>query len=93
MRDGQPLVTFSANWYLTNDVEPAWDLRETGWHLLVEGDTPLDVDIRFPVPPDEWAATLPVDRAPPRERHPLRLRGGTRHPDHRRPAAGHRPLG
>jgi hypothetical protein len=59
MRDGRPLVTFSANWYLTADVEPAWDLRETGWHLLVEGDTPLDVDIRFPVPPDEWAATSP----------------------------------
>jgi 4-hydroxy-tetrahydrodipicolinate reductase len=59
MRDGRPLVTFSANWYLTNDVEPAWDLRETGWHVLVEGDTPLDIDIRFPVPPDEWAATSP----------------------------------
>ena len=59
MRDGRPLVTFSANWYLTNDVDPAWDLRETGWHVLVEGDTPLDVDIRFPVPADEWAATSP----------------------------------
>jgi hypothetical protein len=59
MRAGRPLVTFSANWYLTNDVDPAWDLRETGWHVLVEGDTPLDVDIRFPVPADEWAATSP----------------------------------
>ena len=59
LRNGRPLVTFSANWYLTADVEPAWDLRETGWHLLVEGDTPLDVDIRFPVPPDEWATTSP----------------------------------
>jgi hypothetical protein len=59
IRHGRPLVTFSANWYLTNDVEPAWDLRETGWHVLVEGDTPLDVDIRFPVAPEEWAATSP----------------------------------
>ncbi len=59
MRDGRPLLTFSANWYLTAHVEPAWDLRETGWHVLVEGDTPLDVDIHFPVPPDEWAATSP----------------------------------
>jgi len=58
-RAGQPLLTFSANWYLTADVEPAWDLRETGWHLLVEGDTPLDVDIRFPVAPEAWAATSP----------------------------------
>ena len=59
LRGGRPLVTFSANWYLTADVEPAWDLRETGWHVLVEGDTPLDVDIRFPVPAEEWAATSP----------------------------------
>jgi hypothetical protein len=59
LRDGSPLVTFSANWYLTPDVEPAWDLRETGWHVLVEGDTPLDVDVRFPVPADEWATTSP----------------------------------
>jgi 4-hydroxy-tetrahydrodipicolinate reductase len=58
-RGGQPLITFSANWYLTADVEPAWDLRETGWHVLVEGDTPLDIDIRFPVAPEAWAATSP----------------------------------
>jgi 2,4-diaminopentanoate dehydrogenase len=58
-RDGRALLTFSATWYLTPDVEPAWDLRETGWHVLVRGDTPLDVDVRFPVPPDEWAATSP----------------------------------
>ncbi|HUC05608.1 MAG TPA: hypothetical protein VL961_09415 [Acidimicrobiales bacterium] len=59
MRGGRPLLTFSANWYLSTDVEPAWDLRQTGWHVLVEGDTPLDVTIGFPVAPEEWAATSP----------------------------------
>ena len=59
LRGGEPLLTFRANWYLTRDVEPAWDLRDTGWHVLVEGDTPLDVDIRFPVPEEDWAATSP----------------------------------
>ncbi len=59
LQGGRPLLTFRANWYLTRDVEPAWDLRDTGWHVLVEGDTPLDVDIRFPVPEEEWAATSP----------------------------------
>jgi 4-hydroxy-tetrahydrodipicolinate reductase len=59
MHGGRPLLCFSANWYLTPDVDPAWDLRATGWHVLLEGDTPLDVDIHFPVPPEEWAATSP----------------------------------
>jgi 4-hydroxy-tetrahydrodipicolinate reductase len=59
MRGGRPLLCFSANWYLTPDVEPVWDLRPTGWHVLVEGDTPLDVDIHFPVPLERWAATSP----------------------------------
>ncbi|MGH8995031.1 MAG: NAD(P)H-dependent amine dehydrogenase family protein [Acidimicrobiales bacterium] len=59
MHAGRPLLTFRANWYLTTDVDPAWDLRDTGWHVLVEGDAPLDVDIRFPVLPEEWAATSP----------------------------------
>src|SRR6185437_1170484 len=59
LRGGSPVLSFSANWYLTKHVNPAWDLRDTGWHVLVQGDTPLDIDIRFPVPPDEWAATSP----------------------------------
>jgi 2,4-diaminopentanoate dehydrogenase len=58
-RDGSPLLSFSANWYLTRDIEPAWDLRETGWRVVVRGDTPLDVAIRFPVAPEDWAATSP----------------------------------
>jgi 4-hydroxy-tetrahydrodipicolinate reductase len=59
MHGGRPLLCFSANWYLTPEVDPAWDLRATGWHVLLEGDTPLDVEIHFPVPPEQWAATSP----------------------------------
>ena len=59
VHDGRPLLCFRANWYLTPDVDPAWDLRATGWHVLLEGDTPLDLDIHFPVPPEQWAATSP----------------------------------
>ena len=59
IRQGRPLLRFLANWYLTTEVDPAWDLRETGWHLLVEGDMPLDVQIRFPVPLDQWGQTSP----------------------------------
>ncbi len=59
LHEGRPLLRFRANWYLTRKVEPAWDLRETGWRLEVEGDVPLDVEIHFPVRPEEWADTSP----------------------------------
>jgi 2,4-diaminopentanoate dehydrogenase len=59
LRDGRPVMRFTATWYCSTDVEPAWDLRETGWRVVVEGDAPLDVEIRFPVPPERWAATSP----------------------------------
>jgi 2,4-diaminopentanoate dehydrogenase len=59
MHRGRPLLRFRANWYLTADVEPAWDLRETGWRVVVEGDLPLDIAIRCPVAPEAWADTSP----------------------------------
>jgi len=59
LRGGRPLLRFRANWYCTTDIAPAWDLGEAGWRVLVEGDTPLRVDIRFPVPLERWAETSP----------------------------------
>ena len=59
LRGGRPLIRFRASWYCATDLDPAWDLRETGWRVQVEGDTPLDVEIRFPVPPERYAAVSP----------------------------------
>jgi 4-hydroxy-tetrahydrodipicolinate reductase len=59
MRKGEALLRFRATWYCATELEPAWDLRETGWHVLLQGDLPLEVDIRFPVPPEEWGSTSP----------------------------------
>jgi hypothetical protein len=58
-RNGEPLLTFAANWYLTTEIEPHWDLRPTGWRLQVDGDAPLEIDIRFPVTLDRWGAVSP----------------------------------
>jgi 4-hydroxy-tetrahydrodipicolinate reductase len=54
-RGGEELMTFRANWYWTTELEPAWDLRQTGWRVQVDGDSPLDVDIRFPVDLDRMS--------------------------------------
>jgi len=59
VRGGRPFLRFRASWYCTTDLDPSWPLRGTGWRLLVEGDTPLDVDIHFPVPPDQYAGVSP----------------------------------
>ncbi len=55
LRDGRPVLRFRANWYCTTELEPAWDLRETGWRVVVEGDAPLDVEITMPVALDDMA--------------------------------------
>ena len=65
LRDGKPLLRFHANWYVTTDLEPAWDLRETGWRVQVLGDTPLDVEIRFPVEPERYPQVSPGFTAHP----------------------------
>lgn len=59
MHAGRPLLRFRATWYCTTDLDPAWDLHDTGWHLSVESDAPLEVGIRFPVPLDRMAAVSP----------------------------------
>lgn len=59
MRDGRELLRFRANWYCATELEPAWPLQPTGWHVSVEGDTPLEVRIEFAIPPERMAATTP----------------------------------
>ncbi|MGW3126449.1 NAD(P)H-dependent amine dehydrogenase family protein [Streptomyces sp. NPDC001123] len=59
LRAGRPLLRFRATWYCTRDLAPAWDLQDTGWHLTVEGDTPLDVGVRLPVPLGRMAEVSP----------------------------------
>jgi hypothetical protein len=60
MRGGRPLLRFRATWYCTSDLDPAWDLRPTGWRIAVDGDAPLEIDIRFPIPHERMAATTPA---------------------------------
>ncbi|UVO52689.1 dihydrodipicolinate reductase [Sphingomonas sp. SUN039] len=60
MKDGKPRLRFRANWYCATDIEDTdWNLRESGWRVQVEGDTPLDVNITFPVAPEDYAAFTP----------------------------------
>lgn len=57
---GDAVIRFTVNWYCTIDLEPAWDLRPTGWRVRVRGDAPFDVDLRFPIPIEELGSFTPA---------------------------------
>ena len=58
MRDGKPIIRYRLNWYCTTDVDEQWDLRRSGWRLLIEGETPIDVSVTFPVAGDQVSASM-----------------------------------
>ena len=71
------VVRFTANWYCTPDVEPAWDLRPTGWRVRVRRRRAVRRRRSpFPIPLDDLGAFTPgVHRQPAGERDPVRVRG------------------
>jgi hypothetical protein len=56
---GKPVMVRRATFYLTKDIEPAWELRDTGWLFRIEGDTPMDAYVSFPVAEADYAAFSP----------------------------------
>lgn len=63
MRGGKALIEFEAIWYVSTDVDTTdgedWHFRDSGWRVMVEGDTPLEVTIRFPVPEEDYGEYTP----------------------------------
>jgi 4-hydroxy-tetrahydrodipicolinate reductase len=55
IRAGEPVLRMIPVWYITADLEPAWDIPfpGQGWRVVVDGDTPLDVAIRFTWPTED----------------------------------------
>jgi 2,4-diaminopentanoate dehydrogenase len=59
LRHGHELMSFSATWYCSADLDADWDLRGGGWRVRVDGDCPLDVEIRLDVPLERMAESTP----------------------------------
>lgn len=58
-RNGKPVMRFRSNWFVTTNLEPRWDVLPDGWRVNIYGDTPVQLDISFPMPDAERKATLP----------------------------------
>jgi 4-hydroxy-tetrahydrodipicolinate reductase len=59
---GRPLMTFTASWCCSQVLDPAWELRGAGWNgwnVQVDGDAPVDVDIRFAIPEGRMGEMTP----------------------------------
>ena len=50
IRGGKPYLSFSRTMYVTKDLDPDWQVRETGWRAIIDGDSPMDIQITFPDP-------------------------------------------
>lgn len=63
MRNGKPVMNFTTIWFVGDDVDTSdgeeWNFRSSGWHVLLEGDCPLDISISFPVKPENYADMTP----------------------------------
>ncbi len=61
---GKPLMSFTSTWFVSTDIDTSdgqeWEfLRPSGWRVKVEGDTPLEATITFPIPFAEYFAMTP----------------------------------
>ena len=59
MRRGKVLMSMTPTWYCTADIDADWDLRPDGWRIVVEGDAPFEMSLRFTTPEEHKAAVTP----------------------------------
>lgn len=64
MRNGKPLMSFTSTWFISTNIDTSdgekWKFcSPSGWHVVMEGDCPLDMSISFPVAPEKYAQMTP----------------------------------
>ncbi len=64
IRHGKALMSFTSTWFVASDVDTSdgaqWEFRSpSGWHLVLQGDCPLDISISFPVAIENYADMTP----------------------------------
>jgi hypothetical protein len=57
-------MRLTTNWFVSDDVETSdgevWRfVKPSGWHVVLQGDCPLDIAISYPVSPENYAGMTP----------------------------------
>lgn len=63
--NGLERMRFAQVMYVTTDLNPDWNVGETGWRVTVRGDASLEMDIRFPVSLEQLGDYTPALTANP----------------------------
>ena len=58
LRDGEPLLIVPRQLVLHDRARPGLGPPPTGWRVTVDGDAPLDVEMRFAVPLERMGETV-----------------------------------
>lgn len=58
IKNGKPIIRYRLNWYANRNIDQDWDLRESGWRLLMEGENPIEMIITFPVSPENYSPAM-----------------------------------
>lgn len=61
---GKAIMAMCTTWFVSDDVETSdgkeWEFRSpSGWHVVMQGDCPLDVVISFPCAAEDYADMTP----------------------------------
>jgi 2,4-diaminopentanoate dehydrogenase len=61
---GKAIMTMQTTWFVSDDVETSdgqqWEFRSpSGWHVVMQGDCPLDIVITFPCAAEDYADMTP----------------------------------
>ena len=59
LSNGKAVLRRYSTWYVARDLDPQWDLRDSGWRMQVDGDTALNVSITFAVSEQDYPSYSP----------------------------------
>ncbi len=62
---GVERMRFAQVMYITTDLDPDWNVGDTGWRVSIKGDAALEIDLRFPVALEDLGDYTPALTANP----------------------------